>query len=501
MIGSNQNYTFNYSGQTYKVIVPPGTTEEQARIVFEQQLKTGSIVGLEKGQTLDAASQLSKGLLSAASQIGSSIKSGISSAVSAATNLASKVSSLTGTPVGSPMNVADFVKVGAGVAKKIGSLSTSQVQGLMAQSAATANQASSAFSLDQGIGKFGINPTQLESAGFIKPGTLAQFGKNATTTAEDVAEAQRINAAGGSVTAQQIANNRQIKSLLSTSTVWTGKDGIGNLNTLLSDVNKQSAVQVNLLDKGYQSLNKAGLIPSQVSAAQVGSLVQTAGKLGAAAAAAWAKGAAPGEIVNQLTALAKQGQFAVNFTDNKIPEGAAGEQVARSAVNTVNRNVLNQSVTAFVGSPKVPAIDYGQPEAETKTNAPVVDTSALNTVIAKFNTELANLQDSYRSLQLEFENKYQGINADSMLTQQEKYRQILALRESLAPKLQSIIGSLADLFSLRIRTSNTYGGDPAWRAFEEEFRVREQAFLTQLTASKRNNLGVIADIRSNRLEE
>jgi hypothetical protein len=278
------------------------------------------------------------------------------------------------------MNVADFVKVGAGVAQKIGALSATQVQGLMAQSASTANQPANAFSITQGIGKFGINPTQLESSGFLKPGTLAQFGKNATVTAADLAEAQKLSAEGTAITAQQVASNRQIKDLLQTSSVWTGKNGLTSLNSLLGDVNSQASVQVGLLSKGFNDLSKAGVIPTSLPTAQLGSLVQSAGKFGSAATALWSKGAAPADLVNQLDNLAKQGQFAVNFTDQKLPEGAAGEIVATGAKNTVNRKVLNQSVAAFIGTAKVPKINYGQP-VEPPVPAPIADAPQTPTTI------------------------------------------------------------------------------------------------------------------------
>ena len=400
--GSSTKFNFNFGGENFTVNAPAGTTEAQARAIFDQQASTGSLTGLQKGQSLSALTQFSGGLLSAASQLGKSALSGVS-------NLASKVGSLTGVPVGKGMNVADFVKVGTGVAKKIGALDIKQVQGLMAQSASAAGQASTDYSLSQGIGKFGINPTQLESSGFLKPGTLAQYGKNAPVTGADIQEAQKINASGGSITAEQVATNRQIQDVLKTSTVWTGKDGVGNLGSLLGDANKQAAVQVNLLENGFKSLNKSGLIPDGATSAQLGSLVQTAGKFGAAAAAAWAKGASPAGIVQQLNNVAKQGQFAVNFTDSKVPAAAAGVQSAVPAFNTVNRKVLNQSVTAFIGDAKVPSIDYGQPVAAAAPTATpsVVSTGVLNEPSASDQAEFKRLTEEKATLgrQVDFDDQ------------------------------------------------------------------------------------------------
>jgi hypothetical protein len=367
------------------VNAPAGATEAQARAVFETQLNTGSLAGLKPGQTLNAASQLAGGLLTAASQLNASqLASGITSGLSSVTNkitgglsgatngltsgIASginsavgAVSKLTGVPIKSPMNVADFVKVGVGSVKEIGALSSTQVQGLLGQAAASTGQAVNAYSLDKGIGQFGINPAQLEQTGYLKPGTLAQYTKDAQVTQADIDEAQRVNASGGSTTPELIASNRKIKDVLNVGTVWTGKGGISNLTSLVGDATKQLSVQSNIMETGYKSLEKAGVIGTNTAKDAIGGLVQSAGKVGAALTAAWSKGTAPADAVNAINNLAKQGLTAINFTDFKLPAGASGEQVATGVTNTVNRKVLNQSVVAFIGDAKVPVIDYGQP--------------------------------------------------------------------------------------------------------------------------------------------
>jgi hypothetical protein len=439
---SGTKFTFNFGGEAFTVQAPAGTTEAQARAVFEQQLNTGSLTGLQSGQTLNAATQLANGLKSATSQI-------TNLAGKVAGGITSAVSKLTGIAVNKPMNVADFVKVGVGAAQKIGALSTTQVQGLMAQAASTANQPSTAFSLTQGIGKFGINPAQLESSGFLKPGTLSQYGKNAVVTAADLAEAQRISAEGTAVTAQQIANNRQIKDLLQTGTVWTGKNGLNNLNSLLSDVNSQASVQVGLMKKGFDSLTKAGVIPTGAPSATVGSLVQASSKFGAAATSLWSKGAAPADMVNQLDNLAKQGQFAVNFSDQKIPEGAAGEIVATGAKNTVNRKVLNQSITAFIGTAKVPPIEYGQASTSTSdtTTPSVVSTGVLDEPSAADRAEFKRLTEEKATLgrQLDLDDQeynnlrsIYGPNDPQVIAARDKWEADLNKRRAVTDTLSAL---------------------------------------------------------------
>jgi hypothetical protein len=347
-------FVFNYSGATYVVNAPAGTSEAAARAVFDQQIDTGSITGLVSGQSLNAVNQLKQGLTTAASQI--------TSQALQVSGVTSTLTRLTGVPVQSPMNVANFVDVNAQV-PSLGALNSKQVQGLLAQASASANQAATAFSLDKGIGKFGISPDQLESTGFLKPGTLEQYTKNFTVTSADIAEATRINSQGGAVTADLIARNRKISEVLQTPAVWTGKSGISSLQSLTSEVSKQTLVQTDVMKNGLENLTKAGVIPLDANSAQVGSLVQAAAKVGAGLVTAWTKGAAPASVVGLIDAVAKQGQTAINFINTKIPESLAGERTAAGVANTVNRKVLDQSVKQFIGSAKVPTVNYGQESA------------------------------------------------------------------------------------------------------------------------------------------
>lgn len=412
--GSGSKFTFNFGGENFTVNAPAGTTEAQARAIFDQQASTGSLIGLQSGQTLDAAKQFAGGLITAASQLNvsqlasglSGLTSGIGSGLTSALGVATK---LTGVPIKSPMNVADFVKVGVGAVKDIGALSSKQVQGLLGQAAASTGQSVTDYSLDKGIGQYGINPAQLEQTGYLKPGTLAQYTKNAQVTQADIDEAQRVNGSGGSTTPELIASNRKIKEVLNVSSVWTGKAGIGSLTSLVGDSTKQLSVQSNIMETGYKALEKAGVITAGTAKDAIGGLVQSAGKVGAALTAAWSKGTAPAGAVDAINNLAKQGLTAVNFTDFKLPAGASGEQIATGVTNTVNRKVLNQSVTAFIGDAKVPSIDYGQPVAAAASTATpsVVSTGVLDEPSASDRAEFKRLTEEKATLgrQVDFDDQ------------------------------------------------------------------------------------------------
>lgn len=139
--------------------------------------------------------------------------------------------------------------------------------------------------------------------------------------------------------------------------------------------------------------------------AQLGGLLANAGKFGVGTAVSWAKGAsgATGAIAGitgsltgaaagasgtlagtasgltsglktQMDSLAKQGQFAVNFSDFKLPAAVAGIVPAAGFKGTVDRSTLNAATAKLVGSDKI-ALPNFSPQA--------VDTSALTDAASK----------------------------------------------------------------------------------------------------------------------
>jgi len=126
-------------------------------------------------------------------------------------------------------------------------------------------------------------------------------------------------------------------------------------------------------------------------AADLGGLLANSSKFGVDNAVAWAKGAGSSALnsvngaVSSITAgadslaaslkpsmdsLAKQGQFAVNFSDFKLPAAVAGVVPAAGFKGTVDRSTLNSAFTKLVGSAKIAAQSFS-PQA--------VDTSSLET--------------------------------------------------------------------------------------------------------------------------
>lgn len=310
---------FDSTGKKFLVETPSGVSEDQARRLFQQQVSTGSLTNLNIGSSLNALTQAASGLTSALSFIS---PNQINSTVST-------LGKLTGLPVGNTLNTANFLKT-AGPAQGIGPLDTSQIQGLMAQTSAALNQSAGTVSATTGIGKFGVSPQQLEQQGYLKPGTVSNF----------------------------LSDANQLNAVLSSPTVWTGKDGIKNLTSFTTDVNKQNILQQNILQNSFQSLSQAGAITAQLPTKEVGVLMQVASKFGTGNAVSWAKGASPASIVNQVNQIAKQGEYALNFVANKLPVATKGEAVAVGYKNTVNRAPVDQAVKSILANNKIPTPNY-----------------------------------------------------------------------------------------------------------------------------------------------
>jgi len=105
-----------------------------------------------------------------------------------------------------------------------------------------------------GVGSFGFNATQLSNAGVIKPGS-------------DVAVNYALNS--GKSLEQAFPNN-----------VFTGQNGITNLNQYLNDTRAQTSSAAGLLAQGESTLKTSGIISGSEHSSQVGGLIMSTASLG-----------------------------------------------------------------------------------------------------------------------------------------------------------------------------------------------------------------------------
>ena len=348
-------FTFkNIKGEVFTVTGPPDMTQEQATAIYQKQSDSGSLVGLKPGGLLSAATQAAKGLTSALSSIGQqasgiigALGGGISSAAgqigslatrtfNSASSIASKtISAVKGalsTPSTDGIDLANFAKQGTALAP-IGGLSTAETTGVLAQTKKLVGQATNRLTDNKGVGSYGFDIKQLETAGFLKPGTssLVTAGTNLAS------------------------------SVLKSPSVFTGKDGVKDINGILSNPGLQDRTQQNLMAQGAAGLKALGIPTTALGSSGAAGLLMSAAK-SLPNTESFVKGLPlPASVTASINKNITEGAFATKLTDTKIPEPFKEETVPTPASDTTNRETLNAAANRILGNDKIPAPNYGPP--------------------------------------------------------------------------------------------------------------------------------------------
>ena len=355
------------TGQSVELTGPAGSTYDQALAVFNQQLNTGSLVGLKPGNVLNSLIQARGGLATALAQVTSSITPGSLSKV------ASVVTKIPNLPAQNPTNISTFVNTQVLAGTTVGPLSTTQIQSLMSSTAAAVNQAPTDITNEKGLGTYGLTPDQLQQAGLIKPGT-----------------AEMIN--------QDPAN---AVSILSSPTVWTGEGGADNLDSVLANPTLQSIAQQSTLSSSYDQLQQLGVVSDTtnnllVSNTDLGAVVNNAANYGVGATTDWLTNTLGGNDIGQLTTSAIDSVFGMNFgqANQSISGGVnplqTGVQTPRGYSNTANRSVLDSAFNSIIGNNKVPANIFANPGLGIDIRAQATQLSTINQSASILLTQLAS---------------------------------------------------------------------------------------------------------------
>lgn len=287
-------------------------------------------VGAIGGIAGQASTALAGTLQSAAALPGS-----IGGALDTAKSFASKAiggitSAISSTPVTNGIGIADFAKQATALLP-VGELSVPDVTATLGQVNKLVGQGADEISNALGAGKFGLDASQLELAGFVKPGVAASFLASGANTLTDV---------------------------LKSPTVWTGKDGIKSLTGLLDSAPAQDGIMQGLMAAGSAAISQLGIPTDKLNpAALAGTLVNAAKSV--PDTVKWATGQAlPSDVKAVFDQNASASAFAVNFADVKVPEPFKAEVVPPVAENTVNRDTLNAAASRVTGNPKIPTVAY-----------------------------------------------------------------------------------------------------------------------------------------------
>ena len=344
----------NSSGAAFEVQAPAGTSYDAALAVFNQQLRTGGLTGVPVGGLVNAVTQTEGGLAAAASQIS---PAAVSLAAEIGNNI--KLPNQVGVPPQTAITVSEFLNTGVN-SQTVGSVSSAQVQGLVATTAAVVNQSSNVITTTNGLGTYGLTADQLQTAGLIKPGIADQVK-------QDPANAV---------------------SILSSPTSWTGKQGATDIQIILDDVNLQTATQQDLMSNSYEQLKQNGTLNGNESADAVGPLVNAATKYGVEPTTQWLNNNAPANVSSLISNFVNSSTYGSTFgvKNQNIAVGigalSLGVVIAKGYVNTVNRQSLNQATTAVIGNPKIPTPNFPSAGASTSRISDSAAESAVTTAVA-----------------------------------------------------------------------------------------------------------------------
>lgn len=343
-----------------------------------------SVIGGAGGALNGSLSGLSAGLSGVVGPAVSSVNSVLTGAAgqlgSVATQSISTINkAISGTAVTSPINVADFAKQTPSLTS-IASMSQSDVTGVLAQAKNLVGQASSVLSNTKGVGEFGLNVSQLETAGILKPGTAALA----------------------------TVSGASLKDMLKSPAVYTGKAGIKDVKSLLNNAPKQAEIQQTLMAKGLSDLKAVGIPIDNLSAQGVAGVALSAAKSVPNTENLLKNLPVPADAKAEFDTAVRDGAFAVNLTETKVPAPFKAVDIPVPAVNTTDRETVNAATTRVLGNDKIPAPNY---------NSTPADSDAIDSGLRAGFGQIAEFAENITTLQIRLDQQVSVLQNQQTITQ------------------------------------------------------------------------------------
>jgi hypothetical protein len=406
----------------------------------------GSLAGTAAGLTALVGPAVSSLGTAGSALVGAAAKAG-----SVATASIQTINSaLTNVPVGpNTINVADFAKTIPAV-NGIGPMDSAQVTGVLAQAKNLVGQSASTISNAKGIGEFGLNIQQLETAGYVKPGISNLLAQGASSLA----------------------------AVAKSPASWTGKGGIQDLSGLLASPSTQGLIQQDLMAKGVAGLGAVGIPIKNLSAQGIAGMSLNAAK-SLPNAEAFAKGLpipgdATGAINAAMNTAVRDGAFAVNMVSTKIPDAVKDTEIPIPAVNTVSRATVDAASSRIAGNEKIPPVNYGPPAETTESKL----TSQLTTLQASL-VKVANLVNARAVILANLSEKVSALENQQTVTQNEWAAVDAEYAANRTSYNAIVVPAIGEYISARtsadVRIQQITAGD---------FRVLDEGILTVLQRSK-----------------
>jgi hypothetical protein len=314
--------------QTVIISGPPDLSRDAAQRIFNQQLASGSLIGLRAGDVISAATQAANGLITAEAQLLQQITQTPSQSQqpSAAKTIAAVIATY---PVTNSITVADYSKQPPAT-EGIGGLSAVQITSVLAQLHKLVNQPAAVLT-QQGLGRYALSVPQLAAANYIKASALALWESGQGSTV----------------------------GVLKSPNVWTGINGIKTAQELLLAENTQQQIQLELMAAALIYMQEIGInIENLPPRSQAGALLSVA--KAPETAVAWFNGqSVPAEASTLFSQYVRDGAYAVDFADSKVNNAMVNEAEPVGVTDTTDRARLDAATNRIVGNAKVPPLVYG----------------------------------------------------------------------------------------------------------------------------------------------
>jgi hypothetical protein len=235
------------------------------------------------------------------------------------------------------ISVDDYTKVDRATIE-IGTLNTDQLTGLKAQIAKETGLDYADFDADIGVGKFGLSPEQLERAGYLTPGTVANYLKDPLSTVTGTDGITRTNT----------------ERLLSNTNFWTEKDGVSNLTSFLNSKSAQESAVESTMQDSFSTLRSNGVVKGTEASGDLGGLLTGAVRYGVNDTVKWAKGQDLNSTTKSgISQSVRDGQFAVAYVDEKITTTVSAYSSPGGYSNTINDQGVTDTVNSIIDNPKI----------------------------------------------------------------------------------------------------------------------------------------------------
>ena len=287
----------------------------------------------------------------------------------------------------------------------IGTLQPEHIKGMLAQADIGVAQTFNTISNDIGVGKYGFSAEQLEKSGYLKAGTTEFF-------LEDGA-----------------AN---LSTVLQSSSVWSGKNGVENLTGVLGDESLQDIIKTDLYIDSFNELRTQGIITGSESPSDLSSLVEPVSQFGTTKVKSWLDNSiGDTETVNKITKSVRSAQYSTDLVNQKLSEYEKGFSIPTGSTNTVSRTTVDSSATTVITETKVTPPSYSRTRTSTRSTANSAERLALEQQV----NNITNIEIPAAKV------KYLSANPDKKFAdflKSAEYKALVAKRTALQQQIESL---------------------------------------------------------------